>query len=168
MAWRAPGQLALMGVVLVLIHLVWIRVALLLYPLFFYGRGHSADTFIPELLGTSEGLALLVTGSVIGCVFALISFTISAVSIPLLVDKETSVVEAVIASVDVVRNHPQTMLLWGLLIVTLILIGMMTLFAGLLVIAPVIAHATWHAYRDTLGTKPAGLEGVAKPGAQHE
>lgn len=151
MAWRAPRQLALMGAVLLLIHLVWIRVALLLYPIFFYGRGHSSETFLAELFGTATGLALLATGSVIGAVFAVIAFAISAVSIPMLVDKDVSVIEAVIASVDVVRRHPRTMLFWGLLIVVLTAIGMTTLFIGLAVVAPVIAHATWHAYRDTLG-----------------
>ncbi|MCW5745364.1 MAG: DUF2189 domain-containing protein [Alphaproteobacteria bacterium] len=166
MAWRAPGQLALMGAVLLLIHLAWIRVALLLYPLFFYGRGHSAETFLPELLGTSAGLALLVVGTLIGGVFALAAFAIAAVSIPMLVDKEVSIIDAVLASIDVVRTHPRTMLLWGLVIVVLIALGITTLFIGLAVIAPVIAHATWHAYRDTLspGTAPSGS--VAEPDAQ--
>jgi uncharacterized membrane protein len=167
MAWRAPRQLALMGVVLLLIHLVWIRVALLLYPLFFYGRGHTSDMFLPELIGTSAGLGLLVTGSVIGCVFAIVAFSISAVSIPMLIDKDVSVVEAVIASVDVVRRHPRTMLFWGALIVVLTAIGMSTLFIGLGIIAPVIAHATWHAYRDTLGGGEAPLTDMDEPDAQN-
>jgi uncharacterized membrane protein len=149
--WRAPGQLTLMGVVLLLLHLAWIRFALLLYALFFHGRAHSADTFLPELLGTSTGLALLVTGTVIGAAFALVAFAISAVSIPMLVDREVSVIEAILTSVSVVRAHPRTMLLWGMLIVFLTALGIVTLFLGLIVVAPVIAHATWHAYRDTVG-----------------
>lgn len=168
MAWRAPRQLALMGVVLLLLHLVWIRVALLLYPIFFYGRGHTSDTFLPELIGTSTGLALLATGSVIGAVFAVIAFAISAVSIPMLVDRDVSVVEAVIASADVVRRHPRTMLFWGLLIVVLTAIGMTTLFIGLAVVAPVIAHATWHAYKDTLGGGEAPLTDMGEPNAQSQ
>lgn len=156
MAWRAPGQLALMGVILLLLHLVWIRVALLLYPLFFHGRGHSAETFLPELLGTPAGLALLVVGTLVGCGFALAAFCISVVSIPMLVDREISVIEAVIASIRVVRDHPRTMLLWGALIVFFTALGISTLFVGLVVVAPVIAHATWHAYRETAGAAAPG------------
>ena len=167
MAWRAPRQLALMGAILLLIHLAWIRVALLLYPLFFYGRGHSAETFLPELLGTSAGLALLVVGGLIGLLFALSAFCVTAVSIPMLVDQEVSIIDAVIASVGVVRSNPKAMLLWGLLIVLFTVIGMITLFIGLLVIAPVIAHATWHAYRDTsaLAAAPTPRAPAKRPGS---
>lgn len=149
-SWRAPGQLALMGVVLLLIHLAWLRVALLLYPLFFHGRGHSAETFLPELLGTATGLALLATGSIIGAAFAVAAFAIAAVSIPMLVDREVSAIDAVLTSLAVVRAHPRTMLLWGMLIVLFTALGIATFFLGLAVAAPVIAHATWHAYRDTV------------------
>lgn len=151
MVWRAPGQLVLMGVVLLFIHLAWLRVALLLYPLFFHGRGHSTETFLPELLGSSAGLALLATGTAIGAVFALVAFAISAVSIPMLVDREVSVLEAILASLAVVRAHPRTMLLWGALIVFFTALGIAMLFLGLAIVAPVMAHATWHAYRDTVG-----------------
>jgi uncharacterized membrane protein len=69
----------------------------------------------------------------------------------MLVDREVSVIEAVLASIRVVRDHPRTMLLWGLLIVFFTTLGITTLFVGLGVVAPVIAHATWHAYRETAG-----------------
>lgn len=150
-AWRAPGQLALMGAVLVFIHLVWIRIALFLYPLFFHGRHHGPETFLVDLLGTPSGLALLATGTLIGGVLALVAFAVSAVSLPMLVDREVSVIEAVLASIAVVRAHPRTMLFWGLLIVAGTALGLATLFLGLAVVVPVIGHATWHAYRDTLG-----------------
>ncbi len=167
MAWRAPRQLALMGVILVLIHLAWIRVALLLYPLFFHGRGHSSETFLPELLGTPAGLALLVVGGLIGLLFALTAFGVTAVSIPMLVDQEVSVIDAVIASIGVVRSNPKAMLLWGLLIVLLTVIGIMTLLIGLLIVAPVIAHATWHAYRDTIAiaARPTPCAPAKRPGS---
>jgi uncharacterized membrane protein len=154
MAWRAPGQLALMGVILLLLHLAWIRVALLLYPIFFHGRGHSAESFLPELLGTPAGLGLLVVGTILGGVFAMVAFCVSAVSVPMLVDREVSVIEAVIASARVVIEHPRTMLFWAALIVFFTVLGITTLFVGLAVVAPVIAHATWHAYRETLGSAP--------------
>jgi uncharacterized membrane protein len=96
-------------------------------------------------------LALLVVGTLVGCGFALVAFCVSAVSIPMLVDREVSVIEAVLASIRVVRDHPRTMLLWGVLIVFFTTLGITTLFVGLGVVAPVIAHATWHAYRETAG-----------------
>ncbi|TXL71819.1 DUF2189 domain-containing protein [Vineibacter terrae] len=153
MAWRAPGQLALMGAVLLLLHLAWIRVALLLYPLFFHS-GHRSVTSLPELLGTSPGLALLVIGGLIGGLFALIAFCISAVSLPMLVDRDVSVIEAILASVQAVRRNRRAMLFWGILIVGFTAAGIATLFVGLAVIAPVIAHATWHAYRDAIAAPP--------------
>lgn len=150
LAWRAPGQLALMGAVLLVLHLLWIRVALLLLMLFLYGDSPTLESLAPHLLEMRSGLSLLLVGSFVGAFFALVAFAISAVSIPMLIDKETSVIEAVIASVRVVVEHPRTMLFWGLLIVVFCAAGLATLFFGLAVLAPVIAHATWHAYRDTV------------------
>jgi uncharacterized membrane protein len=60
------------------------------------------------------------------------------------------------------------MLFWGLLIVVLTAIGMTTLFIGLAVVAPVIAHATWHAYKDTLGGGEAPLTDMGEPNAQSQ
>jgi uncharacterized membrane protein len=158
MLWRAPGQLLLMGACLLLIHIAWLAVTLQLYPLFFHDRAHSAETYLPELLGTSAGLALLATGTVTGALFALAAFAICAVSIPMLVDREVSLVQAIRASLTVVRTHTGTMLLWAALIALLTGLGIATLFLGLALVVPVIAHASWHAYRDTLGRDGHGDE----------
>ncbi|MBL8673306.1 MAG: DUF2189 domain-containing protein [Rhodospirillales bacterium] len=154
LAWRAPGQLALMGVVLLLIHLVWVRIALLLYPLFFHARAPTWETLIPQLLGTPTGIGLLITGGLIGGALAVLSFCVSAVSIPMLVDRDVSFAEAIVASLKVVARHPRTMLFWGAVIVVFTAMGLATMFFGLALVIPVVGHATWHAYRDTV--PPAG------------
>ena len=148
LAWRrAPGQLLLAGALLMLFFLVWVRVATLLFALFF-GFGEIApDAFATVLLFTPKGLVFLMIGSVTGALLALAVFAIAAVSIPLILDRDTFVVAAIATSVVAVGRNFGPMLLWGMLISLFIAAGIVTLFLGLIVIFPLLGHATWHAYR---------------------
>jgi uncharacterized membrane protein len=90
-----------------------------------------------------------VIGSAIGAVFAFVAFSISVVSIPLLLDRpESNVIEAIATSVRSVQANLLPLLLWGALIVVFTLAGLVTLYLGLIVTLPLIGHASWHAYRD--------------------
>ena len=148
LAWRAPGQLGLMGVVLLLLHLAWIRVALLLFPLFFPGQSPALSNLVQLLLFSPQSLPFLVTGTIIGLGFAVVAFAIAAVSIPMLIDREVDVVTAMLTSVLAVGRHWKAMALWAGLIVVFTAAGLATLFFGLALVVPLIGHATWHAYRD--------------------
>ena len=143
----APVQVAFIAFLLMFIYLVWLRSATLLYALFTYGNFMPLGDFVAFVLTTPEGIAMMVIGSMIGALLALIAFAISAISIPLLMRKDIDAMTAMSASIEVVMDAPGPMLLWAWLIVVLILFGVATLFVGLIFVFPLIGHATWHAYR---------------------
>jgi uncharacterized membrane protein len=149
LAWRRrPLNIAGLGLILVLVQLAWVRVALLLYALFFAGNGPGFDSLWPLQFQTPLGIAFLVTGTLIGGVLALIVFAIAAVSLPMLIDRDVDLFTAMATSVSAVRENPRPMLLWAGLIVFMMGLGIGSLFLGLAVTLPLLGHATWHAYRD--------------------
>jgi uncharacterized membrane protein len=147
------GQLALFGLLLLLINFVWMLLAFLLFMLFFgLAAFPTMDEFIPTLLFTPHGVGLLVTGTAAGAVLAGITYAVSAISVPMLVDRKIDVVTAAILSVRAVRLNFPAMALWAALILALSAAGLAVLFVGLAVTFPLIGHATWHAYRELTGT----------------
>ncbi len=147
-AWRSSGQVLLMGGVLLFLHIVWIRLALLLSALFLSGANPTLEGLLPLMFGSGRGLALLVAGTILGGGLAMLSFYISAVSLPLIVDRDVSVPDAIARSINTVNENPHAMALWAALIVVFTGIGIATAFIGLAIVVPVLAHATWHAYRE--------------------
>lgn len=145
---RNLGQIALMGLVLMLFHLAWIRLATLLFALFFEGVNPPLDQVIDVLFFSRMSLPFLVTGTIIGAVLAAIAFAISAVSIPMLLDRDTNVFTAIATSWTAVRTNWPAMALWATLIVVFVALGCLTFFLGLAVALPLVGHATWHAYKD--------------------
>jgi uncharacterized membrane protein len=81
-------------------------------------------------------------------VFAVIVFTVSVVAVPLIIDRHATATEAIWASLRCTLRNLPAMLVWGALIVGLTALGFLTLLVGMVVIAPLLGHATWHAYRD--------------------
>lgn len=146
-ATRSPESIAAIGLVLALFMLVWIRIATLLFAVFFGLGAPSLDQALPTLFFTDTGLLFIATGTVIGGTLALIAFAISAVSIPRLMVQKTDVATAIATSIAAVTRNLWPMLLWGWLITLLIAVGIATMFLGLIVIFPLVGHATWHAYR---------------------
>ena len=150
---RSPVQLAFLGVALVLAYLVWVRIATLLFALFFGLEPFPPiDQFVPTLLFTWKGLSMLVVGSVAGGVIAFGVFAISAISVPLLMDQDRDVITAIITSIRAVLHNLKPMLLWAWLIAILTAVGLATGLLGLIVTFPLIGHATWHAYRSLVAT----------------
>lgn len=127
-------------IVLLVIFLVWARAASMLH------------VFFPSDAATRQAdlLLFLGVGTLVGAIFAGVVFLASAVSLPMLLDRQCDAITCVLTSANAVLRNKPTMLLWGLLIVLATLVGMLTLFVGLAVILPVIGHATWHAYQDTV------------------
>lgn len=155
-AWRRnPDQIALMGLVLLLLHLAWMRIAQLLFALF-DGRGvPSWDRFMDIVWHSARSLPFLAAGVAIGAMLAALAFVIGAFSIPYLLDRRHSnLFEAIATSVAAVRLNPRPMLLWAGLIVLLVAMAMVPGLLGLVVVLPVVAHATWHAYRDVVSFEP--------------
>lgn len=148
-AWTShPGQLAMMGVMMMIFFLAWIRLATLLFALFFGFAIPSPDTLYTALLTTSEGLSMLAVGSAIGAVLAFGAFSISVVAIPTLMDQDLTFMEGIEASVKSVARNFRPMMLWAAILTGCVLIGVATFYIGLAIILPVLGHASWHAYED--------------------
>jgi uncharacterized membrane protein len=80
-------------------------------------------------------------------------FASSVVAMPLLLDRQVNTLQAVLTSWKVVLTHPMPMVLWAFLIMGLSMLGVLSLFLGLIVIVPILGHASWHAYRDLVDTQ---------------
>ena len=150
-AGRAPLQLAYMSLVLLLFALLWIRIATLLFALFFGAATPPLASLFESLFLSVQGAAFLAVGTGIGAVLAFAAYAISAVSIPLIVDKDVDAMTATIASLASVRDNFVPMMLWGWLIAIFTAVGIATLFLGLILFFPLLGHASWHCYRDVLG-----------------
>lgn len=154
-AWRHnAGSIGVFSLVLIVIFLVWARASLVVFALFYTSEMPSVSGFLGQLLSL-ENIEFLSAYFVVGLVFASIVFAVGVISIPLMMDRGQDTVTAMVASaLALVRNFP-TLAFWALLIVALTALGFATLFFGLILTAPLLGHATWHAYRDLVEPAPA-------------
>ncbi|HXV23492.1 MAG TPA: DUF2189 domain-containing protein [Alphaproteobacteria bacterium] len=149
MSWRVrPGSLAVMGLVLMLFFLAWIRIAFLIFALFFGPEPPSWPVFIETIFFSAKGMPFLLVGTAVGAVLAASAFAISAVSIPLLLDRDVGAFAAMATSVSAVLVNWRVMIGWAALIALFGAAGLASFYVGLAVTLPLIGHATWHAYRD--------------------
>jgi len=149
-AWRANvGAFSVFWIVLTVLMLLWSRASLIVFALYFSSGLPSVADLLGRVLSL-EHWDFVLAYFAIGAIFAVIVFSISVVSIPLMLDRRTDAIVAAITSVRALLENPAPMLLWALLIVVLIGIGFATRFVGLVVAAPIVGHATWHAYRELI------------------
>jgi uncharacterized membrane protein len=142
------GAIVALAVLLMAIFLIWLAVANAIYVANFgYGSPVSMRQFADDVLNTSAGWNLIMVGTGVGFLFAVLVLSISAISFPLLLDRDVGAAVAVLTSIRVVAANPVTMALWGLIVAALLLIGSIPFFLGLTVVMPVLGHATWHLYR---------------------
>ncbi len=148
-AWqKAPGQLPFFGGILAFALFVWLQLALLLFMLFWGNNGiPPPSAFVPTLLFSPHGLALLVTGTIVGGCLAAVVFSISVISVPLLLTEQLDAVTAVRTSLTAIAQNPKPLALWAALIAAFMAVGIATLSVGLVIAFPLVGHATWHAYR---------------------
>jgi uncharacterized membrane protein len=147
-------QIPSIAAVIVVFFLFWNFLAHMIFALFL---GNATMTNVSSSLAvfsTAEGLAMLVVGTGVGAVFATLLFSLSVVSLPMLLEREVDFVTAMLTSVAVVRQSPLVMLSWGALIGVLVFAAMVPGFLGLFVVLPVLGHASWHLYRRAI-TWPA-------------
>lgn len=85
--------------------------------------------------------------AVIGGVLAIASFAISVIAVPLILDQNASAADAMRGSLRAVARHPVASAEWALMIAVLIAVGILTALIGLVVIYPMLGHASWHAYK---------------------
>jgi uncharacterized membrane protein len=147
-AWR--GNTASIGIfvlILLVICLVWARASLVTFALFFDGPLPTLENFLLQLLAL-RNLEFLVAWFAVGFLFAAIVYAISAVSIPMLLVRRAEAPVAALTSVRAILLNPVAMLLWAALVAALVVVGVATLFVGLVVTGPLVGLATWHAFRD--------------------
>lgn len=149
---QAGGQIFFIGVLLTLVALLWMRAAVLIYALFFgYGPFPGMNHIVDLLLTTPSGWAMLVTGTAIGGLFAAFAFAISVFSVPMMLNERTDAVTAMGISMTMVWNNLRVTIAWGAVVLLLLILCVLTALVGLIIIFPLLGHATWHAYRDIRG-----------------
>jgi len=149
------GAIIALGVLLMAIFLIWLAVAEAIYVANFgYAAPGSIRQFVVDVLTTPAGWNLIVVGTGIGFLFAVLVLTIGAVSFPLLLDRDVGAAVALLTSIRVVKMNPGTMALWGFIVAALLAIGSIPFFLGLTVVMPVLGHATWHLYRRAVEPDP--------------
>ena len=142
------GQVWYTGAILSLLMLVWMRAAVIIYALFFGLRPFPGLNQVAAMLfGTPIGWAMLLVGTVVGGLFAAFSFAISAFAIPMLLDERVDAFTAMGTSISLVWNNLPVMLAWGVVVLALFLVAVATGLLGLIVVFPLLGHATWHSYR---------------------
>lgn len=143
-------QIPSMAVVIVVFFLFWNFLGHMIFALF---MGLQTMTDVSSSFAvylTPNGLTMLAVGTAVGAVFATVLFSITVVSLPLLLDREVDFVTAMITSFRTVQENPVVMLAWGVMIAGLLFLAMLPGFLGLFVALPVLGHASWHLYRRAL------------------
>ena len=145
-AWdEHVGPMAIFGLVLLVLEMLWARASLVVFAVSFDGmpdlQGSLAALLAPENLG------FIVAYLGVGAVFAGLIYAISVVSVPMMLDREVDAITAGLTSLRLVLGQPGVMLCWAALLTALVALAMLPGFAGLVVVGPVLGHASWHAYR---------------------
>ena len=141
-------SIAILGALLMAIYIGWMVVAWFLYKVNFGSAvPESVAAFALQILTTAPGWTLIIVGGSIGFFFAVVVFSLSVVSFPMVLDRDVSVMTAIQTSIRAVLASPVTMALWGIIVVGALFVGSLPFFVGLCVVLPVLGHATWHIYR---------------------
>jgi uncharacterized membrane protein len=147
---HSSRQIVMLGFMLMVLLLFWVRVALLIYALSFGLAPVNYLTLAVDSLAGPTGFAFLLTGTIVGACFAFVAFSISVLSFPHLLAHEQDFISAIILSVKGVLANLVVMLAWGAFVAATVTLAMAPLFLGLIVVLPVLGHATWHLYRRTV------------------
>ena len=144
-------QFPTMAAVIVIIFLFWLFIAHLIFALFL---GLEPMTNIlsdwQHTIFSQKGLTMLAVGTAVGAGCAFVLFSLTVMSLPLLLDRELDFITAMISSFQLVLANLAPMLAWGVVLSVLMLLGMVPFFLGLFVVLPVLGHATWHLYRHAM------------------
>jgi uncharacterized membrane protein len=146
LAWDTrTGPLAIFGFVLLVLEMLWGRATLVVFAVSFDGMPDFKGSLLALL--NPENLPFIVAWAAVGAVFASLIYAVSVISIPMILHRPTDAITAGLTSLRLVLSQTGVMLFWALLIAGLVFVAMLPWFAGLLVVGPVLGHATWHAYR---------------------
>ncbi len=150
-------QIPSLCMMLILLFMFWAFVAHLIFTLFLGNVPMINITTGYDVYLTGRGLAMLTVGTLVGGLLAGFVFASTVVGLPLLLDKEVDLITAIITSIQSVFANFRVMILWGLIVAGLLFVGMLPVFLGLLIVLPVLGHASWYLYRRVLyEEKPQG------------
>lgn len=152
---RNRGGIVVMGVLLLMFLYGWLRVATMLFALFFGLAAPPLERILSRAFLSPDTILYGAIGTAIGAVLAAIVFGLSAVSLPMLVDRRVDAVTAAATSMRAVLANPMTAAVWAFLIVAVTFVAALPGFLGFLVSVPLVGHATWHAYRALVAPPPA-------------
>lgn len=140
-------QLGWMAFVVLFIFWVWVYLVRIILALFMgFNTPSTISGFVEAVTTTPEGIAFLMTGTLVGAVLALFLFSATVIAMPLLLDSERDFVTAMITSFKAVTTNPMPMLGWGIIVTLLAIAAMVPAFLGLILVFPILGHATWHLY----------------------
>ena len=140
-------SMLLLGLALLVIFVSWLGAAQLIYAVTLKSAPESFVDLIRRAFMTPAGWALIILGNGVGFVFAVLAFTISVISFPLMLDRHLGAADAVRCSVRAVLHNQGPMALWGLVVAGGLVLGSLPFLIGLTVVLPILGHATWHLYR---------------------
>jgi uncharacterized membrane protein len=150
---RSPsfGAMLGLGVLLLALFVTWVATAQAIYiAAFGYEGATGISDFATRVLTTPQGWWLIVVGCGVGFVFALVALCVSVVSFPIMLDRHAGAGDAMVTSLRAVARNPVPMATWGLIVAALLVAGSLPAFLGLAVVIPLLGHATWHLYRETI------------------
>jgi len=143
------GSMGMLVLVLIVLELLWGRASLVVFAVFF-NTGMPSTTGVIQAVFNPENWEFLAVYLLVGGVFAGLVFATAVVSIPMILDRDTDAISAAITSLQVVFGNVAVMLLWGALLTALVVLALLPWGLGLLVIGPLLGHASWHAYRGSV------------------
>ncbi|HSQ83049.1 MAG TPA: DUF2189 domain-containing protein [Casimicrobiaceae bacterium] len=155
------GTLGIFGLVLLVLELLWGRATLVIFALSFDGMPDLRGSLLA--LASPANIGFTMAWITVGAVFAGTIFSISVVSIPMILDRQTDAITAGLTSLRVVLTQTRVMLLWGALITGLIALALLPWFAGLPIVGPVLGHASWHAYRAAVSNSAEAATAPREP-----
>lgn len=141
------GSVWALGLLLAGLFAAWIATAWTVHAVTMGEAPNDPMAFMRDVFMTREGHAMIVLGCMIGAGFALLAFSMSVISFPLLLDRDVTLSRAVETSIMAVRRNPQAMLAWGAIVAAMLALGALPALLGLIVVTPVLGHATWRLYR---------------------
>jgi uncharacterized membrane protein len=142
-------SMAMLVLVLMVLELLWGRASLVVFAVFF-NTGMPSTTGVIEAVFNPQNIDFLLVYLGVGGIFAALVYGLSVVSIPMILDRDTDAISAVLTSLRVVFSNPMVMFLWGLLLSVLVVGALLPWALGIVVVGPWLGHASWHAYRGSV------------------
>lgn len=144
---RAGGQVFFAGLLLCMLMLLWTRAAVIIWALFFGVVAFPGlDNVIGVLTGSAYGWMMVAVGTAVGGLFAAFAFSISVFAMPMMLDRKIDALTAMGMSMKLVWNNLPVMIGWGAIVSALFAFCVATGLLGMILIFPLLGHATWHAY----------------------